>query len=248
MQIPSYFFIKQLKKKLAGNNQHKCYFKYFEKQNYSTGFTLIELMIAMLLTTIVMSLAGFGLVTMMDRNQKAEAQTLRRTELNRALDFIADDIRESKSASTTAPTGWSVPSGYSSVLYLTKPDDSKVAYYIKSNPGVIWRGPQAIYRSITSGSAGDVLVDAVKAPTTAPSCLGTSGGTSGFYVCVNNNRVINLYLYGKLSDSSEPYQVINTVFARSATPPPAPTPGAGAGVSAGVGASVGTGTGAGVSK
>ena len=72
----------------------------------SSGFTLIELLVAMSITTIVVTIAGSGLVAIMQNNSKAEAETLKRTELNRALDFIADDIRESNMVATSVPAGW----------------------------------------------------------------------------------------------------------------------------------------------
>jgi len=67
--------------------------KIVNTQSRMAGFTLIELLVAMSLTVIIVSITGFGLVAMMTKNSKAEAETLRRAELNRALDFIADEVR-----------------------------------------------------------------------------------------------------------------------------------------------------------
>lgn len=85
-------------------NYLKTYLKIFNIRSSSAGFTLIELMIAMALTTIVVSAAGFGLVSMTNNNKKAEAKTQRRIELSRALDFISDDIRMASSISDTSVT------------------------------------------------------------------------------------------------------------------------------------------------
>lgn len=81
----------------------KHFSQIFGIQTTSAGFTLIELLVAMALTSIVLSLTGFGLVTIMQKNAKAQGETSRRTELNRALDFIADEVRMANSITTTAP-------------------------------------------------------------------------------------------------------------------------------------------------
>lgn len=82
----------------------KNYLKVFNVRSSSAGFTLIELMIAMALTTIVVSIAGFGLVAMTSSNTKAEAKTQRRIELSRASDFIMDEIRMARRINTTTNT------------------------------------------------------------------------------------------------------------------------------------------------
>lgn len=80
------------------------FFKTFNTRSSSAGFTLVELLVAMALTTIVVSIAGFGLVTLMDNNQKAEAKTLKRIELSRAFDFIMDEIRMARRINTITNT------------------------------------------------------------------------------------------------------------------------------------------------
>jgi prepilin-type N-terminal cleavage/methylation domain-containing protein len=85
-------------------NYLKTYLKIFNIRSSSAGFTLVELMIAMALTTIVVSAAGFGLVTLTDNNKKAEAKTQRRIELSRASDFIMNEIRMARRINTTTNT------------------------------------------------------------------------------------------------------------------------------------------------
>jgi prepilin-type N-terminal cleavage/methylation domain-containing protein len=84
--------------------------KIVNTQNLSAGFTLIELLVAMSLTVFVVGLGGFGLVAIMKNNSKAETRIQRRAELNRALDFIADEVRMASRVSDTA----TVPSWASS--------------------------------------------------------------------------------------------------------------------------------------
>ncbi len=148
-----------------------AFYRKFGIQKTSAGFTLIELLVAMALTSIVISLTGVGLVAITGKNQKAEAETLSQTGLNSALDFIADDIRESNLVSTSIPSGWTwtVPSCYSAILYLNKPTGTpggtQIAYYTRSKTcgsnTVLWRGPQIIYRSTTTNNEGSVLIDSI---------------------------------------------------------------------------------------
>jgi prepilin-type N-terminal cleavage/methylation domain-containing protein len=68
------------------------------------GFTLIELLIAIALTTIIVAGIGIGLVAIIQANERTEDETASRTNLNRALDFISDDIRTASNVSSSAPT------------------------------------------------------------------------------------------------------------------------------------------------
>lgn len=193
----------------------KSCLKAFRTSQSTAGFTLIELLVAMAISTLVIGIAGFGLVTILDKNNKAEAETLRRTNLNRALDFIADDIRESKSVSTTLPaawTSWTVPTGYTGVLFLTKPGTpTQVAYYTRSSSGVVWQGPQVIYRSTVSDDGGNALIDSL--------------AVGGFTASVTNLRQVNLSLQGQACipptadntcTSPKTFIVSTKTFARSA--------------------------------
>ncbi len=56
----------------------------------------------MSLTLIVTSISGFGLVALMTNNSKSETRTQRRTEINRALDFISDEVRMASRVNRTA--------------------------------------------------------------------------------------------------------------------------------------------------
>ncbi len=101
--------------------------KILHTQSRTAGFTLIELLVAMSISVILVSITGFGLVAMMTKNSKAEGEILRRTELNRALDFITDEVRMANNVndSTLAPAwAWkdlgSVGSP-SAILYLQIP-------------------------------------------------------------------------------------------------------------------------------
>jgi prepilin-type N-terminal cleavage/methylation domain-containing protein len=66
----------------------------------TAGFTLTELLVASAITSVV--LAGSGLMTLLTADQAAEQRQNRRQELNRALAFIADDIRAAQAINLNA--------------------------------------------------------------------------------------------------------------------------------------------------
>jgi prepilin-type N-terminal cleavage/methylation domain-containing protein len=171
----------------------------------SAGFTLTELLVASAIMGMVVAVASAGLLAIIRANDRAREQIIRRSELNRALDFIADDIRGATLISYTKPPGWTEAAAapYQPLFYLVKPSPSggtlpTVAYYIRSTRGVVWQGPRVLYRLEPSngsastradddldnkifqqvGTKGNPLVDAIiaKAPTCRP-LPGTS--TSG---------------------------------------------------------------------
>jgi prepilin-type N-terminal cleavage/methylation domain-containing protein len=106
----------------------------------SGGFTLTELIVATAITSIVLTLAGMGLMGILTANQAAEQRQNRRQELGRALAFIADDIRAAQRINknganqtvlaSAAVTAASPPLSYASsiagtvALYLEIPMDA----------------------------------------------------------------------------------------------------------------------------
>jgi prepilin-type N-terminal cleavage/methylation domain-containing protein len=66
------------------------------------GFTLIELLVAALLTSVVILISWSGLINVLNMSQVAEAKTARQTELNRALDFMTNEIRMARSINQSA--------------------------------------------------------------------------------------------------------------------------------------------------
>lgn len=132
------------------------FIKCLSNKKSSDGFTLVELLLAAAITTFVVSAAGFGLVTITEKNKKSQAETERRVELNRALDFISDEVRQAKKIAKVASTGDAASlsivapdfndSGKTPVLTLEVPGVSqRVIYYIASSSSP-WLGPKVIYR------------------------------------------------------------------------------------------------------
>lgn len=101
------FNFKVAKKKRPIKNNLAEIYKIVNNQSTSAGFTLIELLVAMAITSIVISATGFGVVAITERNTKEKAETERRVELNRAQDFISDEVRTaSKVNDSTSPPAW----------------------------------------------------------------------------------------------------------------------------------------------
>lgn len=107
--------------------------------------------------TVVVSIVGVGLVAMLNQNKKAASESDRRANLNRALDYISNEVRMAKSV--TAPDATLVPPGAKGVLQLTIPvtlpsncsggvtinRNYTVVYYTYSSSG-LWQSPKSIKR------------------------------------------------------------------------------------------------------
>lgn len=207
------------------------FFKGLSHQNKSDGFTLVELMVAILITSIIVSVTGWGVVALTQKNKVQKAETERRVELNRALDFIADEVRQAKPIATNASANLStVASNFSSssktpVLTLQIPGVSqRVIYYYLTSSTSSWLGPNVVYRwgpnfnsdgtysnpttpaNWTYEPLIDLIVDT--APSSNPNC--DTGWTpnpavanrTGFYACVDpSGRIADIHLRGKLTDA-----------------------------------------------
>jgi type II secretory pathway pseudopilin PulG len=72
-----------------------------QRPSTSAGLTLIELLVATAITTVVILIVGNGLLSALNATKVAEARTARRTELNRAFDFMTNEIRMAQSINRT---------------------------------------------------------------------------------------------------------------------------------------------------
>lgn len=177
----------------------KLSFKMAKACSSAAGFTLVELTLAISISTIVIAVAGWGLVTIMRANAKAENETQRRIELNRAINYIVEDIRMSQSISDASnyTINQTSPSCATAtpVLELTIPDGDStntVVYYLNdisqcSNSETVWLEPAVIKRvevddvndTTIEGNRGSELVDAISIsntdiPTDSDFCLADS--------------------------------------------------------------------------
>lgn len=124
------------------------------------GFTLVELLVAIAITGIVISLTGSGLYALMRANQRSQIETTDRLELEQALAFMTDEIKMSQQitadsiSSLIKDRGFRQASGSIDpqvilVLYpaansgLTQP----IVYYLADPPNAsVWVGSRVIYR------------------------------------------------------------------------------------------------------
>lgn len=207
------------------------------------GFTLPELLIAATISLGVVSLGGFGLVSLLSSSQVANAQNERRTELNRSLEFISAEVREAdtieKDASAaTLPSGFTLPADGENVLMLYPEGNSStpIIYYVASPTDNTWKGPKVVYRwgpqfnddgtyqnlSTPTSWIAEPLIDAIEDTNTAPTCPGAdwiSNGTVGFGACVNAlGKVAELShagVYDKPLQNAGIYKAQTTSIARS---------------------------------
>jgi prepilin-type N-terminal cleavage/methylation domain-containing protein len=120
------------------------------------GFTLVELLLALAITGLVMTLAGSGLYALMTANDRSQSETMDRLELERALAFMTDEIKMSQQIQTPASSiaGFQAASGSSRVqpiLVLSPAANTKlpspIVYYLADPPNSsVWLGPRVIYR------------------------------------------------------------------------------------------------------
>ncbi|AGF52272.1 slr1931 [Synechocystis sp. PCC 6803] len=188
---------------------------YLMTRNSSKGFTLLELLLASIMTFFVVSATGYAILVMTRENISSDVSSDLRFNTDRATDFIADEIRQANFLSTNTAniptnTGTGIEScamqtGEQFVMGLAvSSSDVNVVYYTKTPPGGVWLGPSSIYRcgpSLTSsgqlgsGRIRSILVDSIStaAGATTPTCpSGTTKRpttpTAGFFLCVDNSN------------------------------------------------------------
>jgi hypothetical protein len=180
------------------------------------GFTLADMMIAGVITSVVVSVSGYGVAAMIDSSTTANAKSERRVEMNRSIDFIATEVRGAtsivKNVSTAAvPTDFAPDptkvdvSTVQKVLMVNVPgteDNKPIIYYVAKPLDGNWKGPRVVYRwGPAFDSAGNYsnaasvedwtsepLIDKIASGGATPSCAtGSFNGTSGFYACVDDS-------------------------------------------------------------
>ncbi|MBW4622472.1 MAG: prepilin-type N-terminal cleavage/methylation domain-containing protein [Cyanosarcina radialis HA8281-LM2] len=132
-----------------------------KNKKISGGFTLVELIVAAAISSIVLLIGGGALAYINQNNKVAKSETDRRAELNRALDFMADEIRQAQPTSsvtaiatnastnlTTVAPAFGSTTGKTPVLRLQIPGATQpVVYYVAAKPtGSAWFGPNIVYR------------------------------------------------------------------------------------------------------
>jgi type II secretory pathway pseudopilin PulG len=196
------------------------YIKFFNKPSSQHGFTLVELLLASVMSIFVVGSAGYGLVAILGANSTTEAKTQRQVELNRALEFISEDVKMSNKVESSGGLKLTIPPSATNITYSTASS---------SSVGSIWIKNYVVKKD------SDVLVDALVVPSASDitqmtnACSGTDKAFvntgQGFYACIYDSdtatagiqgRRVDLYLYGKTGSKSTDYvKVKTTAFARA---------------------------------
>jgi prepilin-type N-terminal cleavage/methylation domain-containing protein len=123
----------------------------------ASGFTLIELVLALAIATTFLGLVGSGLVIVTKQDRAAAADRSSRYELQRALNFIGNEVQMAQSVNPCPPdfSGVGITTSGSinpyPVLSLIMPINSgltePIIYYVAAPPTHSpWSGPLVIYR------------------------------------------------------------------------------------------------------
>ena len=179
------------------------------KNKQNSGFTLVELLISSFMGILIIGAAGFGLTHLLRGSRSNTAQVNKRTEFNRATEFISDEMRRAdyidvdpSSALTNA--GITTPANTQAVLAINIPGvNDPIIYYVSdpaSGDASIWNGPRVIYRygpalnadgtfSTAAWSAPEPLVDGISADAVTTACdagwtASPSSSAVGFYACI----------------------------------------------------------------
>lgn len=74
------------------------------RKSGSKGFTLIELIVTSLLVSVVILVSWSGLISLTHMSSVAEAKSMRLLEVNRAIDFVTEEIRKSRAVNSDGIT------------------------------------------------------------------------------------------------------------------------------------------------
>lgn len=204
-----------------------------------SGFTLPELLVAATISLGIISLGGFGLVSILTSSQVANAQNERRTELNRSLEFVSAEVRQAEKveATSTLPSEFTLPTGATLALKLFPVGSTTPVIYYVASPSPsdnTWRGPNVVYRwgpqiqddgsYLNDSAPGDwtsePLIDLIEETGALPTCPSdwSGNGTAGFFACVNDTgSIVQLYQQGQVVKSlglNETYQTNSTAVTR----------------------------------
>ena len=209
----------------ANRHQLPFYFRTL-RRGIMTGFTLMELLVAIVISSVVLIAATSGITTVLRSSNDLEAKTTRNTGLNRALAYIQEEIKTSRAvekvdATTTADCD-SDDIDSSQCLKLTDENGDEIYYAFEdiSSGEQIWFKPAVLKRrEVTGGTAGNwqVIADGllgVNEHTPSPTCEfedppGTpapiygqdAANKGGFRFCLaddvaTDNRLVQIFLYG----------------------------------------------------
>ena len=81
------------------------FLKLLVSRKKTKGFTLIELLVAVFMSGIVMVGLGAAMMAILNSNKVASAKTDVKNQINRAVDYINEDIKAARFAGITETSG-----------------------------------------------------------------------------------------------------------------------------------------------
>ncbi len=195
--------------------------KFFNPASVTAGFTLVELLLASSLTSVVVGSSSFGLLTILRNNQKSNLYSEISYDVNRAVEFMSDEIKMAQTVESDADSavtkiaGFTLPKGATPVLVLETPIGERVVNVVYYTQPVeqTWVGPNVIYRwgpsldengNYDMASLDDptkweaqVLIDAIDDAPKSKVCPTDWESTNdkpiqGFNACVKADKLVEL--------------------------------------------------------
>ena len=165
------------------------------------AFTLIELITATAILGVVLSTVWAGLITLLEANRDKVAELNRKHELNRAADFIADDIR----SGGTVATDVTMVGGPNQGLFEIRDDSGvpTIAYYVTPKGNSQWQGPYVLRRKLNTKRT-QALVDGISNDLSLE-CLTGTGNTKrkgGVRVSLLSEKTLKICLVGHLGENN----------------------------------------------
>ncbi|MFN9174294.1 MAG: type II secretion system protein J [Synechocystis sp.] len=196
-------------------------FKCLRPLKKQSGFTLLELLMASMMTFFVVSATGWGLLVMLREQTATSTSSEVAQNTNRAMDFITEEMKTASSVldatELTAAGGSCNGSAYTPILGITVAGlSAPIIYCINTNANTAatntaWLGKYVVYRWGPSfGSDGSYgtgaytlrpFIDLVAETPETSTCQNAgwtqipSSSPKGFFVCVNpakNMAEVNL--------------------------------------------------------
>jgi type II secretory pathway pseudopilin PulG len=165
----------------------------------TNGFTLIELMVAATASIILSGLAIAGVVTLQQMSQRLETKLIQEEELQRALRFMAADIRAGQAVKPNPP-----PLGSRQGLFqIVRPNNQPIGYYTDVKGDSPWSGPRVIFRRDFADRRSFALIDQI-AEVAPVNCQGPGtliSNDSGFSLRIEEETQVTLCLRGDIPGS-----------------------------------------------
>ncbi len=217
------------------NIQFKQLYKLLKPGNSHAGFTLMELLSGVVMSTVVIGGLGYGLFQLTRVTRDEAGKVAARNDTSRAIQFIADELRRSQSVVDIDAPGFAEPAGSVATggnirLALNIPElrdpgtgDMLPVVYSVAPANANWQGDLVIYRwgpnfdgngnyqeedlSDTSGWIIEPLLDGLNDDDQDIQCNGTDVTYQGFYACRRTDGITaQLYFTSGVPSASEDYE------------------------------------------